>query len=197
MRKGELTREHIIVQAAAVFNEKGFAGASLSDVMEATGLQKGGIYRHFESKEELAAEAFGYAVTRMGERFAAALEGKRTAPERLRAIVGVYVRVPLDPPVPGGCPMLSAAADSDYGSSPLKEQVRAAMDGLRDLVRRIVAAGIERGELRPEVDAEQVATVLTATLEGAILLTQLYDDPRYVRQAAAHLEEYLEQSLSA
>lgn len=197
MRKGELTREHIIAQAAGVFNEKGFAGASLSDIMEATGLQKGGIYRHFGSKEELAVEAFGYAVTRMSERFASALEGKRTAPERLRAITDIYARVPLDPPVPGGCPMLSAAADSDYGSSPLKERVRAAMDGLRDLVRRIVAAGVERCELRPEVDAEQVATVFTATLEGAILLTQLYDDPRYVRQATTHLEEYLERNLSA
>jgi TetR/AcrR family transcriptional repressor of nem operon len=104
----------------------------------------------------------------------------------------VYVGVPLDPPVPGGCPLLSAAVESDYGNTPLRERVRAAMDGLRALVSRVVRSGVERGELRAEVDPEQLATVFTATLEGAIMLTQLYDDPTHVRRAAAHLEEYLE-----
>jgi TetR/AcrR family transcriptional regulator, transcriptional repressor for nem operon len=197
MRKGELTREHIIEQAAGVFNRKGFAGASLSDVMEATGLQKGGIYRHFGSKEELAAEAFAYAARRMGERFREALEGKRDARERLRAIIAVYERLPLDPPVPGGCPVLSAAVESDYGSSPLRDRVRQALDGLRTLVRQVVERGMARGEIRAGTDPERVATVLTATLEGAIMLTQLYDDPGYVRAAAAHLDDYVERELSA
>ena len=73
MRSGEQTRENIIRQAAALFNQQGFAGASMSDIMLATGLQKGGIYRHFESKEALALEAFDYAVACMGARFAAGL----------------------------------------------------------------------------------------------------------------------------
>ena len=64
MGKGELTRERIIAQAAPLFNQRGFAGCSMQDVMEATGLEKGGLYRHFSSKEELAAEAFRYAVAR-------------------------------------------------------------------------------------------------------------------------------------
>jgi AcrR family transcriptional regulator len=41
-------------------NKRGYEGSSLNDLMEATGLKKGGIYRHFSSKEELAAEAFDY-----------------------------------------------------------------------------------------------------------------------------------------
>src|SRR5208283_5028756 len=61
MTKGEQTRREIVRKAAPLFNQKGFAGTSLADLMDATGLQKGGIYRHFSSKEELAAEAFDYA----------------------------------------------------------------------------------------------------------------------------------------
>jgi TetR/AcrR family transcriptional regulator, transcriptional repressor for nem operon len=197
IRKGELTREYIIEQAAGLFNQKGFAGASMSDIMHATGLQKGGIYRHFGSKEELAAEAFEHAARRMAARFTEAVQGSRDARDRLRAIIDVYVRVPLDPPVPGGCPVLSAAADSDYGDSPLRERVQQALDGLRALVRQVVARGIERGEIRAEADPEQVATVFTATLEGAIMLTQLYDDAQFVRAAGAHLKDYLERQLSA
>ena len=62
MRKGERTRQEIIRRAAPVFNQKGYDGAALSDLMGATGLEKGGIYRHFASKQALAAEAFDYAV---------------------------------------------------------------------------------------------------------------------------------------
>ena len=61
MRKGEETRHEIIRKAAPIFNQKGYEGAALSDLMEATGLEKGGIYRHFDSKQQLAAEAFDYA----------------------------------------------------------------------------------------------------------------------------------------
>ena len=61
MRKGEQTRREIIRKAASIFNQKGYEGAALSDLMQATGLEKGGIYRHFDSKQQLAGEAFDYA----------------------------------------------------------------------------------------------------------------------------------------
>src|ERR1700733_10738139 len=60
MTKGERTRQSIVAAAAPIFNQRGYKGSSLADLMTATGLQKGGIYRHFASKEELAAEAFDY-----------------------------------------------------------------------------------------------------------------------------------------
>lgn len=51
MRKGEIIRRGIIRKAAPIFNQKGYEGAALSELMEATGLEKGGIYQHFESKQ--------------------------------------------------------------------------------------------------------------------------------------------------
>ena len=68
MTKGEDTRREIVEKAAPLFNQKGFEGTSLSDLMRVTGLQKGGIYRHFSSKEELAGEAFDYAWQKAVER---------------------------------------------------------------------------------------------------------------------------------
>ena len=47
MRKGEATRQRIIAEAAPIFNQRGFVGCSLADLMEATGREKGGIFRHF------------------------------------------------------------------------------------------------------------------------------------------------------
>ena len=62
MSKGEQTRQAIIEKAAPLFNQRGFEGCSMADIMEATGLEKGGVYRHFSSKEELAAAVFRYSM---------------------------------------------------------------------------------------------------------------------------------------
>jgi len=195
--RGEGTRENIIRKAATLFNQHGFAGSSMSDVMAATGLQKGGIYRHFESKEQLAVEAFAYAVGLMGRRFAAALEGKTNALDRLDAVISVFAALPSDPPVPGGCAVMNAAIENDDGNPALRERARQAMDGLRGLVARTAEWGKTRGEVRADVDADELATVMVSTLEGAVMLSRLYDDDAHVARAAAHLRRYLEERVRA
>jgi AcrR family transcriptional regulator len=195
--RGEGTRENIIRKAATLFNQHGFAGSSMSDVMAATGLQKGGIYRHFESKEQLALEAFGYAVSQMERRFAQALEGKTHAVDRLDAIVSVFTALPNDPPVPGGCPVMNAGIENDDGNPALRERARAAMDDLRALVARTTERGKARGEVRPGVDADALATVMIALLEGAVMMSRLYGDDVHAARAAAHLRRHLEDSVRA
>ena len=191
--RGEGTRENIIRRAAELFNQHGFAGSSMSDVMAATGLQKGGIYRHFESKEQLAVEAFDDAVGLMGRRFAEALEGKTHAVDRLSAVIAVFEALPADPPVPGGCPMMNASIENDDGNPALRARARAAMDGLRGLIVRTTGRGLERGELRAEVDPDALATVMISVLEGAVMMSKLYDDAVHVARAAAHLRRHLDE----
>jgi TetR/AcrR family transcriptional regulator, transcriptional repressor for nem operon len=195
--RGEGTRENIIRKAATLFNQHGFAGSSMSDVMAATGLQKGGIYRHFESKEQLAVEAFAYAVSLMGRRFAAALEGKTNAIDRLDAVISVFAALPTDPPVPGGCPVMNATIENDDGNPALRERARQAMDGLRGLVARTAEWGKTHGQVRADVDGEELATVMVCTLEGAVMMSRLYDDDIHVARAAAHLRRYLDESVRA
>jgi len=198
MRNGPQTREHILRQAASLFNRQGFAGASMSDIMQATGLQKGGIYRHFESKEALALEAFDYAVGQMAGRFTAALEGRENAVDRLEAIVGVFARLHEDPPVPGGCPMMNTAVQTDDAESPaLRDRARSAMDGLRTLVRQTVRRGIARGEVRPEVDGDALGTLLICTMEGGVALSRLYGDGVHLQRAAEAMRTYLAERVRA
>jgi AcrR family transcriptional regulator len=169
----------------------------MSDVMAATGLQKGGIYRHFESKEQLAVEAFAYAVTLVGRRFAEALEGKTHAIDRLDAIISVFSTLTTDPPVPGGCPVMNAGIENDDGNPALRECARDAMDGLRGLVARVAERGKARGEVRAGIDGDDLASVMVSTLEGAVMMSRLYGDDVHVTRAATHLRRYLEESVRA
>jgi len=189
--KGEKTRRRIVEKAAGVFNTKGYFGSSMGDLMREIGLEKGGIYNHFASKEELALEAFDYAAGTMQERFQAALEGKEGALERLFAIVDVLGGLAEDPPVEGGCPVLNTAVESDDAHMELKDRAREAMSGWLRLIGSIVKEGVRNGELRPGKNPRETASVVVATLEGAVMLSRLYDDPTYMKRSVDHLKEHL------
>src|ERR1700731_2287877 len=190
VRKGEETRKEIIRKSAPIFNRKGYSGAALSDLMRATGLEKGGIYRHFESKEELAADAFDHAwKIAMDARFEGTEEIPNTV-DRLKQIVRNF-RDRRTGLVPGGCPLLNTAIDSDDGNPQLRAKARQALSSLRDRLQSIAEEGQRRGEVRADVDSAKLATLIASTLEGSIMVSRLQkkEEPRAL--AVRHLEEYL------
>lgn len=191
MRKGERTRQRILERAAPVFNTRGYFGASMSDLVRETGLEKGGLYNHFSSKEELALASFDYAAGIVGARFEAAMRDHAGALEKLFAVIDVLGGLAEDPPVAGGCPVLNTAVEADDAHPALKERANEAMTGWLRLVGSIVKEGVAGGELRADADPRATASVVVATLEGALMLSKLCDDPAHMRRAVTHLKEHL------
>lgn len=179
-----------MAEAASLFNQRGFEGSSMSDLMSATGLEKGGIYRHFSSKEELAAEAFDYAWKSAFETRIHDLEQVPNSIDKLKRFIANFIDG--RPPVPGGCPVLNTATEADDGNLLLRERVRAAWRGWRDYLAEIVAAGAKRKEVRPEVNAREVATLIVSSLEGALMISRLERNKEALLTAQSHLERYLE-----
>src|SRR6202047_4117388 len=172
VRKGEATRQDIIRKSAPIFNRKGYSGAALSDLMRATGLEKGGIYRHFESKEELAADAFDHAwKIAMDARFEGTEEIPNTV-DRLKQIVRNF-RDRRTGLVPGGCPLLNTAIDSDDGNPQLRAKARQALSSWLDRLRSVAEEGKQRGEVRSNVDSAQLAMLIVSTLEGSSMIRRL------------------------
>jgi TetR/AcrR family transcriptional regulator, transcriptional repressor for nem operon len=85
--------------------------------MRVAGLQKGGIYRHFDSRATLTLKAFEYAVG-MRERFRRAAEGRATATELLLPLLGVFRDASQEDAVHGGCPIMNLAIKSDDVAMP-------------------------------------------------------------------------------
>ena len=186
------TRTRILRDVAEIFNTRGYAGTSMNAVLRATGLQKGGVYNHFGSKEQLAVEAFDYQIELIAGRFQQALDGIVGAPERLHVIVEVIGRLAADPVFKGGCPILNVATEADDGLPALRERAKQAMTSWQRLIGSTVKAGVTAGELRADCDPRTVATVLTASLEGAVMLTKLYGDRRQMQRAIDHVTGYVE-----
>jgi TetR/AcrR family transcriptional regulator, transcriptional repressor for nem operon len=194
VNKGERTRTQILEQSASLFNRYGYAATSLSDVMAATGLEKGGIYNHFSSKEDLMLEAFEFAVrgveTRYREGIASA--GRVGAIERLNAILEVFEGMVTNPTLRGGCPMMNAAIEADDAMPALRDRVRRAMDGWQTTVKGIVERGKLEGQIRSDVSADDLSSVLFSMLEGAVMLSKLYRDAVHIGRAVAFLRSHLE-----
>ncbi len=196
MRKGEQTRHEIIRKAAPIFNRRGYEGAALSELMQATGLEKGGIYRHFDSKQQLAGEAFDYAWKIA---FDTRFEGTEEIPnavDRLKLFVRNFRdrRAGL---VPGGCPLLNTAIDSDDGNAQLRIRARRALSLWLERISSTAEEGKLQSEVRADVDSAELATLIVSTLEGGLMLSRLQRKDDALDLACRHLEEYLDARVRA
>jgi TetR/AcrR family transcriptional repressor of nem operon len=194
MTKGEQTRRKIIAAAAPIFNKRGYEGSSLNDLMQATGLKKGGIYRHFSSKEELAAEAFEYTWEAARNARLLHLEEKSNGIEKLKQLIANFVA--HRSPIPGGCPILNTAIDADDGNPVLRTHVATALQSWIASLQTIVKQAKKRGETLAGVDPKAVATLVVASLEGALMMSRLMRNDEPLRSVQQHLNRYLDNEVA-
>jgi TetR/AcrR family transcriptional regulator, transcriptional repressor for nem operon len=104
------TRERILRAAARRFRSHGSEGAGIGDLMRDLRLTHGGFYRHFDTKEDLFAEAFEQGLKEVGDRVTKAI-GLASPGSELKALIDAY----LDPDhcsnVAGGCPVAALASE--------------------------------------------------------------------------------------
>ncbi len=190
MTKGGQTRQRIVAEAATIFNQQGFDGGSMSELMEATGLEKGGIYRHFSSKEQLAAEAFDYAWQAALDARMHNLELISNRVDRLKQFISNFVE--RRSPIPGGCPLLNTAIDADDGNPVLRKRAQKALRGWQSRLAAIINDGIERKEIRRKVNPKKLTTLIISAVEGALMISRLENDRGALLAVQSYLETYLE-----
>ena len=194
--KGEQTRREIVRKSAPLFNQKGYEGTSLSDLMEATGLQKGGIYRHFSGKEELATEAFDYS---WGKAVSGRLDGVAEVPDcvnRLKKMIENFVELRAGL-VPGGCPLMNTAVEADDGNAALRARAKKALQNWAMRLSKITTEGINKRQINRHIDPLKLSQLIIGSLEGALLISRLQNTDEPLRAIKQHLSEYLEQNVRA
>jgi TetR/AcrR family transcriptional regulator, transcriptional repressor for nem operon len=187
VKKGEATRQRIVVRTAGLLNAHGYRATPVSEIMRVAGLQKGGIYRHFESRAALTLAAFDHAVTRMRDRLLRALEGETTPARKLFALFEVARNCLDEEAFRGGCPVMNLAVESDDADPELRRAARRAMTRLIGLFERVIGEGMQQGAF-PRGDARARASLIVASLEGGIMLTNLFKDRAHIEAVLDHLE---------
>ncbi len=195
LSKADRTKQFIIEKAAHLFNTKGFYGTSMADIQEATGLAKGGIYGNFSSKEEIAQQAFEYAVKTVMDEVSQKVRSKTTAPDKLKAIIDYYRNYSIHSTIQGGCPLLNTSCDVDDTWPEMRAQVAHSVRKMLDGLIRIIENGKEKGQLKADVDAEEEADLIFSQIEGAIMLGRSTNNPKKLNRILEHLKTYVDTTL--
>ena len=162
---GERTREAIVRAAVSLATVDGLEGLSIGNLAAALDMSKSGVYAHFDSKQDLQ-----LATVQEAERIfdAEVIEPALAAAPGLAQLVALcdaYFDHLLRRTFPGGCFFAGAALEMGTRPGPVKERIAAFQGRLAGLVRQLVVAAIERGELPSDEDPE----ALTFELNGLIL----------------------------
>ena len=162
------TRRRIIATASTLFMEKGLGETGIADVMAAAGLTQGGFYRHFESKEQLIAEANREANEQLFRYYDEAVAGKGPL-EAMDIIVDLYLYQFGKDGARQLCPLANLGSELHHAN----EAIRAvAMQGYQSLSASFAHLMGQLGI----ADNASVADAIVATIVGAVTLSRLSVD---------------------
>jgi len=195
MNKGINTREKIVEKSAELFSKYGYNGCSLSDIMNETNLKKGGIYNHFKNKDEIALEAFDHSFKKMLKRFRESLDFDITSTQKIQSVLKVFASFVNDPVLKGGCPILNTAMDTQHTHPELYQKARESMDVLKNYITIKIDEGKTAGEFKKDANTTEITSIIIMNLEGAIVMSRLYDTDDHMRTAVAYLNQYLKENL--
>lgn len=187
-RNPDATKDKILEKSGVLFNTQGYKATSISDITSATGLTKGAIYRHFSSKAALEKETLFHLSSGMFERVRARIKCEKTAGNKLRAVFRYFESYVTRPEVKGGCPLMNAAIEADDSNPVLRKEALKVLDILRDSIVIILKNGIRYKQIKKQTDLEFYATMIIASLEGAIMMSKLRGDNEDIRRVIKHLE---------
>lgn len=178
--RSEETRRFIIETTAGIFNTKGYAGTSMSDLTEATKLTKGSIYGNFENKEAVALAVFDHNIACRDRIIAEQLSKATTNKEKLLLHATIFGSTQNHKFPEGGCPILNAGTEADDTFEPMRKKVnKAIIDWKKDL-ETIINQGIAAKEFRKDTQAEKTALAIMALIEGGIFLGKTTNKPNYL-----------------
>jgi len=190
--KAERTKRFIIERSAPIFNKKGYAGTSLSDLTQATGLTKGSIYGNFKNKDEVAVCAFHHNLAFIIESLTSEIERAETYIEKLLVYPRVYRRNIKGMLAIGGCPILNTVIDADNTNDTLRTLAVDTIDNWKRAIKGLVRKGKVAGEIKDDTDESVVAENIISLIEGGNAMTKATGEESYIRNAIDQTERIIE-----
>lgn len=183
MRKSKVetaeTHRRIVEVAAGMFRANGIHATGLADIMAAAGLSHGGFYRHFESKDQLVAEACEAGTAGiLGALEAAA--GERKGRDGFRAIVDAYLSPAHRDAAEKGCPLAGMGSELARGDEGTRAAASRSVDDLTGLLAGRIGDGDDSDEgddLQREANRSRAVFALS-TMIGALTLARITTDPQ-------------------
>ena len=186
--KAERTTAYIIETVAPIFTRLGYVGTSMSDLTEATGLTKGALYGNFENKDSLAMAAFEYNSKRLLATIDQQLDIEGTSLEKLFNLTKFYRNYDIFTMEMGGCPILNVGVDAQHNHTLLAAAAKETIKIVEGKIALVLENGVNNNELSLPVTPLQFAKQLYTMLQGAVAMTTITKDRKYLMNTVAYLD---------
>ena len=187
-------RELLLDAAQTLLLERGYEAAALDDVCTRAGVTKGGLFYHFESKEELAAVAIERFYDQLARTAQEAIGAPADPDQLLWRYLDATVTLLGDPLLAQGCLLGAMALETPQTHPAVAAAAQASLARWRTTLVEVIGAAARYHDVR--VDAEALADGLLAAIEGGLLLDR--DKPTNPAAIAAvtHFGRYLKLTLT-
>jgi TetR/AcrR family transcriptional repressor of nem operon len=189
--KGDLTRQNIIDKSMDLFSVKGFFNTSIADIVQATGLTKGGLYGHFRNKEEIWYAVYDECV-RIWKSIV--FDGVAAIPdplERIDRVMENSLKNYLGGGVfEGGCFLLNSLVDLAGQAPTMSNHVLAGFTGFAELLRRWLEEAAGQGMIKEGLNLREVANFMVISVNGAAPLYAASKDPAVWQHTLSQIRFY-------
>jgi TetR/AcrR family transcriptional repressor of nem operon len=186
-------KERIIHESLRQFSSKGFMSTSISDILEAAGASKGGLYNHFKSKEDLFYAALSEARKIWRQRNLTGLERLPRPMDKLKQILHNYRdRYLADSEnFPGGCVFVALAVELHDQQPHLAREVQEGFERFKALIKRLLDEEKAAGNLKDGIDTGMVAEVIFSGLLGACVSYSADKSMEHLNHSIQSLMDFL------
>jgi len=191
-RNPRLARQTIIEKSAPIFNQYGYSGTRMDMLIEATGYQKGGIYKHFSSKMDLAKAAFQHNYEKLKAGYLEKIMEEATPKAKLIAFVDNYQDFIKFAPVKGGCPILNTAIEADDANEDMRLLALEALEDWTKILSKIIRDGQKNGTFLKQEKPKVIAQFIISIVEGAIMMGKLKRDKKLMQNVGHQMMNYIE-----
>jgi len=192
--KGKQTRRNIIDKSLQLFSVKGYYNTSVSDILAATGLTKGGLYGHFASKEDIWYAVYEKAVGIWKSLVFKGIRNNSNPLQRIDQFIENDINDYLGADVfDGGCFFLNMLVELSGQSATMSKQILRGFVRLSGLLRSWLEEAEQKGMLRDDLDLKEVANFIIISLNGAAALYISSRDISILEQTILQLRFYINQ----
>jgi TetR/AcrR family transcriptional repressor of nem operon len=192
--KGAQTRENIIEKSLQLFCIKGYYNTSINDILQATGLTKGGLYGHFPSKEDIWYAVYNEALTIWKAVVFQGIELGSKPLERIQALIENDIRNKLGNNVfEGGCFFHSMLVELSGQSEAMSDLILQGFAQLAGLLCTWLEQADQQGMLKAGLNFKEIANYIIISLNGAAALYAASRDPAILDQTVSQLRFYIRQ----
>ncbi|MCP4757273.1 MAG: TetR/AcrR family transcriptional regulator [Proteobacteria bacterium] len=192
--KGILTRRNIIEKSLQLFSVKGYYNTSISDILGATKLTKGGLYGHFKSKEEIWYAVYEEAVAIWRRIVFNDVRDMGDPIERIEKTIENNMRDYLGADVfEGGCFFLNMLVELSGQSASMGRHILRGFVRFSRLMRDWLNEAGQKGVLKPGLNYKDIASFIVISLNGAAALYTSSRDPNIWKQTTSQLNFYIKQ----